>query len=197
MTAIINPKAQSAMEYLMTYGWAILIISVVLGALFSLGVFSGAGLLGTACIAGSGFLCSSPILATNGNITFSFGQSTGITLYNIAMACVATTTTTGLPGNTVAMVLLSATGGATTTLSSPGNAGALTLVSGQTITVNALKCFGSAPGTPGLINQALGTSFSGSLLMNYTAATGAPTSGVGSTNPLLTSKIAALTTKVV
>ena len=34
-------KSQSAMEYLMTYGWAILIIAVVLGALFSLGVFNG------------------------------------------------------------------------------------------------------------------------------------------------------------
>ncbi|MEM3181368.1 MAG: hypothetical protein QXY86_03245, partial [Candidatus Micrarchaeaceae archaeon] len=33
-------KSQSAMEYLMTYGWAILIIAVVLGALFELGVFS-------------------------------------------------------------------------------------------------------------------------------------------------------------
>ncbi|MGC8538488.1 MAG: LamG domain-containing protein [Candidatus Micrarchaeia archaeon] len=33
-------KAQSAMEYLMTYGWAILIIAVVLGALYQLGVFS-------------------------------------------------------------------------------------------------------------------------------------------------------------
>ena len=30
------------MEYLMTYGWAILIIAVVLGALFSLGVFNDA-----------------------------------------------------------------------------------------------------------------------------------------------------------
>ena len=36
-----RPKSQSAMEYLMTYGWAILIIAVVLGALFSLGVFNG------------------------------------------------------------------------------------------------------------------------------------------------------------
>ncbi|MCL5430224.1 MAG: LamG domain-containing protein [Candidatus Marsarchaeota archaeon] len=35
-------RAQSAMEYLMTYGWAILIIAVVLGALFQLGVFSSA-----------------------------------------------------------------------------------------------------------------------------------------------------------
>ena len=35
-----SSKAQSAMEYLMTYGWAILIIAVVLGALFELGVFN-------------------------------------------------------------------------------------------------------------------------------------------------------------
>ncbi len=33
-------RLQSAMEYLMTYGWAILIIAVVLGALFQLGVFN-------------------------------------------------------------------------------------------------------------------------------------------------------------
>ena len=33
-------KSQSAMEYLMTYGWSILIVSVVLGALAYLGVFN-------------------------------------------------------------------------------------------------------------------------------------------------------------
>ena len=37
-------KSQSAMEYLMTYGWAILIIAVVLGAIYSLGLFNGASL---------------------------------------------------------------------------------------------------------------------------------------------------------
>ena len=37
-------KSQSAMEYLMTYGWAILIIAVVLGALFELGFFNSANL---------------------------------------------------------------------------------------------------------------------------------------------------------
>ncbi len=36
----IMMKSQSAMEYLMTYGWAILIIAVVLSVLFQLGVFS-------------------------------------------------------------------------------------------------------------------------------------------------------------
>ena len=37
-------KAQSAMEYLMTYGWAILIISVVLGALYQIGAFNSSSL---------------------------------------------------------------------------------------------------------------------------------------------------------
>ena len=37
-------KSQAAMEFLMTYGWSILIIAVVLGALFSMGVFSSANL---------------------------------------------------------------------------------------------------------------------------------------------------------
>ncbi len=39
-----HSKSQSAMEYLMTYGWAILIIAVVLIALFQLGVFNGSNL---------------------------------------------------------------------------------------------------------------------------------------------------------
>ncbi len=37
-------QAQSAMEYLMTYGWAILVIALVLGVLYYLGVFSSASL---------------------------------------------------------------------------------------------------------------------------------------------------------
>ena len=41
MVAVVRSKSQSAMEYLMTYGWAILIIAIVLGALFQLGVFNG------------------------------------------------------------------------------------------------------------------------------------------------------------
>jgi len=36
----MNNKSQSAMEYLMTYGWAILVVLIALGALFYLGVFN-------------------------------------------------------------------------------------------------------------------------------------------------------------
>ena len=39
-----SSKQQSAMEYLMTYGWAILIIAVVLGVLYYLGIFNGQNL---------------------------------------------------------------------------------------------------------------------------------------------------------
>ena len=37
MYSMKDMKLQSAMEYLMTYGWAILIIAIVMVALFSLG----------------------------------------------------------------------------------------------------------------------------------------------------------------
>ena len=37
-------RLQSAMEYLMTYGWAILIISVILGTLYQIGVFNSSSL---------------------------------------------------------------------------------------------------------------------------------------------------------
>ncbi|MCD6591193.1 MAG: hypothetical protein J7K72_04445, partial [Candidatus Aenigmarchaeota archaeon] len=39
-------KGQSAMEYLMTYGWAILIVIIVAAALYALGVFNPATFTG-------------------------------------------------------------------------------------------------------------------------------------------------------
>src|SRR3989344_626758 len=36
----MNRRGQAAMEFLMTYGWAILVVLIALGALFYLGVFS-------------------------------------------------------------------------------------------------------------------------------------------------------------
>ncbi len=72
-----NLSAQSAMEYLMTYGWAILIISIVLAALFALGVFSSSSFIGSSCIAASGYECSAPLLLHNGYFTSIVGQATG------------------------------------------------------------------------------------------------------------------------
>lgn len=78
-TKTTSHKAQSAMEYLMTYGWAILILAVVLAVLFGLGLFNGNNLTGTKCIAAPGFLCVNPIyLHSDSNIIVELGQDTGV-----------------------------------------------------------------------------------------------------------------------
>ncbi len=79
------------MEYLMTYGWAILIVAVVLGALYSLGIFNGANFLGGTCIAAPGYLCSNPLLSTSGTLSFTYGyQGPNVTI--VGFACTNTTT---------------------------------------------------------------------------------------------------------
>ncbi|MCL5427882.1 MAG: hypothetical protein M1321_01745, partial [Candidatus Marsarchaeota archaeon] len=78
-------RAQSAMEYLMTYGWAILVIAVVLAALFALGVFNGST-LPSACIAQSGFQCKITAFNGIGGLSATVGQATGQTWYNVKMA---------------------------------------------------------------------------------------------------------------
>lgn len=106
-------KLQSAMEYLMTYGWAILIVAVVLGALYQLGIFgTGASALAPACLASAGFLCQNPTMNTSGYLGIKFGQlgSSSITITNIA--CTTNTTT---PSSSQQMSL-TLTSGATTNL---------------------------------------------------------------------------------
>ncbi len=71
-------KAQSAMEYLMTYGWAILIIAVTLSVLFSLGVFNSNSINANACVATPGYLCKGAVYShSTGNVIVTLGQDTG------------------------------------------------------------------------------------------------------------------------
>ena len=83
-----NFRLQSAMEYLMTYGWAILVIAIVLVALYALGVFNGTAFLHPSCIASSGYICTNQtafpnrFLGTWMVIGFSFGQNSGAPVYN-------------------------------------------------------------------------------------------------------------------
>jgi len=81
------------MEYLMTYGWAILIIAVALGALYQLGVFGSSGnSLAASCLATPGFLCQTPIINTSGYLAVKFGQIGISTLTITAVGCTANTT---------------------------------------------------------------------------------------------------------
>ena len=199
-------KAQSAMEYLMTYGWAILIIAVVLAALFSLGVFNSGALLGTACIAASGYMCTNPSLSTSGNVVFTFGQNTGSSLYNIGFSCASAsnalgpyiTTSGGFDSgfyylNSGGTGLLQGSG------SVPGSTG-YSLLTSQTVTLptsgNGVACYASSGNTLLAVSGVggvlpVGTSFSGTIWMNYTTSAGAP----GGANPTYIVKIATITVK--
>ncbi len=86
----MHGKAQSAMEYLMTYGWAILIIAVVIAVLFALGVFNGSAFIGNECVAQSGFLCSKPIMTTAGFLQVSIGALQQISITGLACTANAT-----------------------------------------------------------------------------------------------------------
>ncbi|MCL5100921.1 MAG: hypothetical protein M1122_03145 [Candidatus Marsarchaeota archaeon] len=78
-------KLQSAMEYLMTYGWAILIIAVVLGALSFLGIFNTGSIVPSVCTPTTPqFACSSYVYGgvgsttpPPGNVLITLTQNTG------------------------------------------------------------------------------------------------------------------------
>ena len=89
-------RAQSAMEYLMTYGWSILIIAIVITGIFKLGVFSsGQSSLPAECTAQAGFLCSSIQMNTTGYLLMTFGQSLGGSMQITGVGCSNTTSEPG------------------------------------------------------------------------------------------------------
>lgn len=53
----MNKKGQASMEFLMTYGWAILVVLIAIGALSYLGVFDYSRFLPERCILPAGFSC--------------------------------------------------------------------------------------------------------------------------------------------
>ncbi len=64
------------MEYLMTYGWAILVIAIIVSLLFALGLFSGGAGTPSGCVPQSGFSCTNPSYGTNG-ISATISQDSG------------------------------------------------------------------------------------------------------------------------
>ncbi len=84
-------KAQSAMEFLMTYGWAILIMLTVIAILFYLGVFSPATVSPNACVLPAGFSCHGYKVTSgsgdDGRLCLILLQTTGHTINITKMAC--------------------------------------------------------------------------------------------------------------
>lgn len=73
-------KSQIALEFLMTYGWAILVVMVALGALAYFGVLNPSRVLPERCLFGNGINCQDYILYSN-NFSLSLLNGMGQSLY--------------------------------------------------------------------------------------------------------------------
>jgi len=98
----MNKKGQAAMEFLMTYGWAILVVLVAIGALAYFGVLSPEKLLPEKCVipTGTGLFCDKSLVAADATadtvkirIKNSLADTVTITAIAINPACGETTYT--------------------------------------------------------------------------------------------------------
>ncbi len=95
-SAIESPSAiarglhgQSAMEFLMTYGWAVMIMLVVVAVLFMLGVFNPQTASPNACMLEAGMSCFGYALRDGGVLSLDLGQATGDDIVITRIACSA------------------------------------------------------------------------------------------------------------
>lgn len=137
-------KAQSAMEYLITYSWAIIIIGITLGALYALGLFNPNSFIQSQCIFPADFGCLSGFLDSNGVISLNIQQNTPAAINITVVACNAA-------GNPTNMTYVS-----------PSNT-PIYLPIGSNITVSA-DCYSN--GT--IYTSQPGQVFKGYFLINYT-----------------------------
>jgi len=81
-------KAQAAFEFLMTYGWAILTIAIILATLYYLGVFRTTTFVRPTCALEPGFSCYSfKFVEGAKGLELDFGQAKGTSIRVTAMGC--------------------------------------------------------------------------------------------------------------
>lgn len=89
-------RAQSAMEYLTTYGWAILIIAALMAVLYSLNLFNPSSFAPSVCLFPADFSCISTTLSTSGTLSINIQQATSTSINVTAIGCNAGGTYTNM-----------------------------------------------------------------------------------------------------
>ncbi len=80
-------RSQQALEYLATYGWAIVIIIVVIGVFTFFKVFNRTGTINNTCTIEAQFGCESLFLASNGLLTVTIEQLSSEPVNITAIGC--------------------------------------------------------------------------------------------------------------
>ena len=140
-------KQQTATEFLVTYGWAILVIAIIMLAIFATGVFNTSNYAAQQCVISSGFSCLSLFAGTDGTILVNIQQATSAPINITAIGCNQNSMVTGinmLTFNTIKSQIFLPVGGNFTTV---------------------LQCYNNQ-GTA--YSGATGSVFSGHIVINYT-----------------------------
>ena len=80
-------RAQAAIEFLTTYGWAVVIMLSVMTVMFYLGFFSPTTVAPKSCVFPAGLSCSGYRISDGGNLTLVLVQNTGYTINITGIAC--------------------------------------------------------------------------------------------------------------
>lgn len=85
-------KGQAAMEFLMTYGWAILAAIIAIAVLAYFGVFSPGRYVGSACVVSSPFSCEEFKISAASGIQIALRNGYGGTVDNVVVSVTGCTT---------------------------------------------------------------------------------------------------------
>jgi hypothetical protein len=138
-------REQAALEFMTTYGWAILVLVIVLATLYGLGVFNLASTTPNLCTLSSSVGCLSAYLSPTGTLSVNIEQATQDTINVISIAC----NDQGLPLNMVPV--------------SPPTV----LYVGEN-SILSVQCYKTAAGSLIPFNAPIGQAFKGFLIINYT-----------------------------
>jgi len=108
-------KAQAAMEFLMTYGWAILVVLAAIAALAYFGVLSPERLLPEKCTIAPGIACvSSKVESTQTTLVLSNGLGRTITITSLSVGnCSGTFTQDMMSGSDFTFLITGCSNGVT------------------------------------------------------------------------------------
>ena len=155
-----GPRAQTAVDFLTSYGIVIMVIAIAIYVILQLGIFSPQ-FAPNYCTPAPSFSCSAYVLYPNGTLTILLGQTIGGTITLGGMACSSAINGTGTGPqfgnvNVVGSSQFYLSGGFT---------------KGDTLLSNAPRrlsvyCYDSGSGAPA--KGSLGSNFVGYVWLNYT-----------------------------
>jgi hypothetical protein len=152
-------RSQSALEYMITYGWAILLVGVALGLVFYLVILSGNS-TPTLCTAKSPYSCTAPTFSSSSNtLSLSMVQNSGQPYFDVKLACATTTNPNAQKPSNLQFSDITLYGAASNSINS-----------GPAVSLSGIPCYGPS----GVYTAPIGTSFSVVVWLTYDFNTYSP-----------------------